>query len=500
MVRMVKKTLAWCAAAAVLAAGGVAGFHASAPGLRRGLPVAQVKPVLATDAVTDDADDPAIWVNAADPNRSLIFGTNKVKAPSGALVAFGLDGKTRQVFAGLDRPNNVDVERGLVVGGHLVDVAVVTERLKHRLRVFRIAPDGSGFSDISSLDHLSVFTDRSGEAAEPMGISLYRRQSDGAIFAIVSPKTGPGTGYLQQYRLEDDGSGRVRAVWVRTFGRFSGTGEIEAVAVDDGPGYVYYADEGNGIHKYHADPDDPEAAKELAHFGRTGFSADREGIAIYARDRATGYIVCTDQIDGNSEYHVYRREGAPGRPHDHSELLKVFAGGADATDGIEIASVGLAAFPHGFMVAMNSKGRNFLLYRWEDIATTGTPVLHMTNGPVLRGLLPGSKPPCEHDWSRHNPATVYRLLGSGDTLPKKIRNFDPSLSKDMLAQVSGVAILEVLINEEGQVESACVVRGLRPDVDPLLVAAVRQWTFEPARSGGKAVPVIMTVTARVPPR
>ena len=32
-------------------------------------------------------------------------------------------------------------------------------------------------------------------------------------------------------------------------------GEIEAVAVDDAPGYVYYADEGNGTHKYHADPD-----------------------------------------------------------------------------------------------------------------------------------------------------------------------------------------------------------------------------------------------------
>jgi 3-phytase len=370
----VMRLLAWCVAVAVLVAGGVACFREAAQEAKRGLPIAQVKPVLATDPVADDADDPAVWVNTTDPARSLIFGTNKVKAPNGALVAFGLDGKTRQVFANLDRPNNVDVERGLVVGGRLTDVAVVTERLKHRLRVFRIAPDGSGFSDISSLDHLGVFADRSGETAEPMGIALYRRRRDGAVFAIVSPKTGPRNGYLQQFRLEDDGTGRVRAVWVRTFGRFSGATEIEAIAVDDALGYVYYADEGDGIHKYHADPDNPAAATELAHFGRMGFSADREGIAIYDRDGASGYIVCTDQIDGNSQYHVYRREGASGRPHDHSELVKVFAGGADGTDGIEINAGGLPGFPRGFMVAMNSKGRNFLLYRWEDITTAGKPL------------------------------------------------------------------------------------------------------------------------------
>jgi 3-phytase len=327
-----------------------------------------VKPLLATDPVTDDPDDPAIWVNASDGGRSLVVGTNKVAAPSGALVVFGLDGKTRQVIAGLDRPNNVDVEYGLALGSQQVDVAVVTERLRRRLRVFRIAPDGSALTDISSLDQLGVFKDRPGEAGEPMGIGLFRRPRDGAVFAIVSSKAGPREGYLQQYRLEDNGAGRVKATWVRTFGRWSGTNEIEAIAVDDALGYVYYADEGDGIHKYFADPDHADAARELAHFGTTGFAADREGIAIYEAGPATGYLVCTDQIDGNSQYRVFRREGAPGNPHDHSELVKVFAGGADACDGIEIASGSLPGFDGGLMVAMNSSPRNFLLYRWSDVA------------------------------------------------------------------------------------------------------------------------------------
>ena len=342
-----------------------------------------IRPALATATVTDDADDPAIWVHPTDPARSLIFGTNKVKAPQGALAVFGLDGRIRQTVNGIDRPNNVDVEYGLPLGGRKVDIAVLTERLRHRLRVFSIAPDGSGITDITG--RTEVLAGRAGEGAEPMGIALYRRPRDGAIFAIVSPKTGPKQDYLEQYRLEDDGAGRVRAVKVRTFGSYSGLKEIEAVAVDDALGFVYYADERSGIHKYHADPGHPAAGRELALFGSTGFTADHEGIAIYAVDGRTGYVVCTDQIEGNTEYRIYRREGAPGEPHNHSELLKTVRGGADSTDGIEITSAPLGpGFPNGIMVAMNSGPKNFLVYRWEDIAATGLPVLKLAGAAGVR--------------------------------------------------------------------------------------------------------------------
>lgn len=335
-----------------------------------------VAPVLATDPLGADPDDPAIWVHPSDPQRSLILGTDKTAAPAGSLFVFGLDGKTRQRISGLDRPNNVDVEYGLRLGKASIDIAVLTERYQRRLRVFRIAADGSGLSDVSSPGQLQVFQGEAGEAAAPMGIGLYRRPRDGAVFAIVSRKTGPREGYLAQYRLEDDGTGRVRAVFVRRFGRFSGAGEIEAVAVDDAPGYVYYADEGDGIHKYYADPDHPAASRELAHFGKTGFDGDREGIGIYAAGKRTGYIVCTDQIAGGSKYNIYPREGAPGRPHDHTRLLKTFRGGADATDGIEVSSAPLGPrFPRGLMVAMNSGSRNFLIYGWESIANAGSPRL-----------------------------------------------------------------------------------------------------------------------------
>jgi 3-phytase len=330
--------------------------------------IVDIRPAFATDAVDADPDDPAIWVNQRDPAKSLILGTNKTPAPSGALVVFGLDGRKIQTIGGIDRPNNVDVEYGLNLRGAPVDIGVLTERLQRRLRVFRIEA-GKPLTDISSEGGIPVFAGVPGEAGAPMGIALYKRPRDGAIFAIVGRKTGPLQGYLAQYRLEDDGRGLVKGVKVREFGTFSGIGEIEAIAVDDELGYVYYADEGNGIHKWHADPDHPGAATELAHFGKQGFLADREGIALYTLSRGRGYILCTDQIEGNTEYKVYRREGKPGNPHDHSELIATLRGGADSTDGLEAGSLNFgAAFPKGMVIAMNSAGKNFLVYDWRDIA------------------------------------------------------------------------------------------------------------------------------------
>lgn len=64
----------------------------------------------------------------------------------------------------------------------------------------------------------------------------------------------------------------------------------------------------------------------------------------------------------------FRREGKPGAPHDHSEMVAALRAPADSTDGIEIVSSGLPApFDSGPLVAMNSGARNFLLFRFPDL-------------------------------------------------------------------------------------------------------------------------------------
>lgn len=333
---------------------------------------AVLQPVAATAAVANDPDDPAIWRDAADPGRSLILGTNKIAAPDGALYAFGLDGAIKQVIRPLDRPNNVDVEYGLSTPSGPIDIAVVTERLQRRLRVYRISRDG-----LTPIDGggIPVLDGQAGEAAMPMGVSLYRRPHDGEVFAILAPKTGATANYLWQYRLRFDAqAGVVRGAQVRRFGRYSGTGEIEAVAVDDALGYVYYADEEFALRKWHADPDHADAARELAVFGRGGFTLQREGIAILANADGTGFIVCNDQIPGGSTLHIYRREGQPGRPHDHGAPVAVVKTTADSTDGIDATPAALGErFPAGLLVMMNSSSRNFQLYDLRDLRAVLSP-------------------------------------------------------------------------------------------------------------------------------
>src|SRR5690606_283344 len=73
-------------------------------------PVAKnaIKPTVITNATPNDTDDPAIWINKFQPEKSLIIGTDKEKE-TGGLYAFDLSGKIVKSVYPMDRPNNVDV-------------------------------------------------------------------------------------------------------------------------------------------------------------------------------------------------------------------------------------------------------------------------------------------------------------------------------------------------------------------------------------------------------
>ncbi len=314
-----------------------------------------LRPRVVTETVRHDTDDPAIWIDRADPARSLVLGTDK--DTDGALYAFDLRGRVVRSVPGLRRPNNVDLATGIALGGRTVDLAVVTEREAKRLRVFTLP-------DLAPADRGDLVVFDGDEARAPMGIALYRRPRDGALFAIVGGKSGPAEGYLAQYRLEDDGTGHLKQTLVRTFGRYSGRKEIEALAVDAELGYVYCSDEQFGVRKYHADPDAPDAGRELALFGTDGFAADHEGISFYKRADGTGYIVVSDQQA--DAFRIFPREGTPADPHAHPFLARVFLATSES-DGSELASESLPGFPGGLFVAM-STDRTFHYYAWDDIA------------------------------------------------------------------------------------------------------------------------------------
>ena len=249
-----------------------------------------VKPRVVTTQARYDTDDPAIWVHPTDPAQSLILGTDKDL--DGALLVFGLDGVERKDLSvrGIIRPNNVDLAMDIALGEGRVDVAVLTERFAHRLRAYSLP-------DMRPIDGGGIPIFEGDRARDGMGVALYRRPDDAALFAIVSRSDfgAPLDCYLHQYRLVDDGTGTLRGLFVRAFATWSGKKEIEALAVDSELGYVYASDETHGIRKYFADPAAEDAEDELAVFGTEGFARDHEGISIYPTGLGTGYIVVSDQ-------------------------------------------------------------------------------------------------------------------------------------------------------------------------------------------------------------
>ncbi|GAA4307278.1 phytase [Compostibacter hankyongensis] len=319
---------------------------------------APLKPTLITDMVEFDTDDPAIWINPEDKSKSLIIGTDKNE--QGGLYVFDLDGKEikDKTVKGLKRPNNVDIEYGLLLNGKPTDIAVATERMTHKLRIYSLP-------DMKPLDNggIPVFEgEDQPEYRDVMGISLYK-DPEGKIYAIVGRKTGPLEGaYLWQYELGDDGTGNVSAKLVRKFGRFSGKKEIESIAVDDKLGYIYYSDETVGVRKYYADPS--KGNKELALFGQGQFKGDNEGISIYETGDSTGYILVSNQ-QANT-FMVYPREGAKNNPHQHDLIAEIPVSTIES-DGSEVTNVNLGKqFPKGLFVAM-SNGKVFQYYDWRMI-------------------------------------------------------------------------------------------------------------------------------------
>lgn len=77
---------------------------------------------------------------------------------------------------------------------------------------------------------------------------------------------------------------------------------------------------------------------------------------------SSGWLVCVEQLPDNSLWHLYPRFGRQQEP------IALVESGADETDGLDACAQPMGkAFPAGIIVAMNSKGRNFLLYSATEL-------------------------------------------------------------------------------------------------------------------------------------
>lgn len=117
-------------------------------------------------------------------------------------------------------------------------------------------------------------------------------------------------------------------------------------------------------------------------------------------------------------------------------------------------------------------------------------------------MLPGPPPPpppgapgaVAADPAAYPPGQAPVRVGGNIKVPTKIKNVAPVYPAEAQANgITGLVVLETVIDTDGNVYSARVLRSV-PLLDEAAMEAVKQWKFTPTLLDGVPVPVMMTVT------
>ncbi|MCZ8522595.1 MULTISPECIES: phytase [Paenibacillus] len=305
----------------------------------------------------DAADDPAIWVDGADPSKSKLIATNK----AGGVLVYDLGGKQLHSYP-TGKMNNIDLRYDFPLGGSKVDIVAATNRTTNTIDVWAVSGETGELKDIAAEPIRS-------KMGEVYGFSLYHSLRTGKFYALVLGKKGE----FEQYELADNGSGKVTGKLVREFMLDS---QSEGLAADDEYGTMYIAEEDAGIWKYSAEPDGglkPLAQVDIADGRR--LQDDVEGLTLYYGADGQGFLIASSQ--GSNSYAVYQREGA----NDYLSNFTIADGdkvdGTTETDGIDVMSFGLGAkYPQGIFVSQDDANmkdgvkinQNFKIVPWEAVA------------------------------------------------------------------------------------------------------------------------------------
>ncbi|GAB3137278.1 phytase [Micromonospora sonneratiae] len=424
-------------AAAIAIAMTVSPFSAQAA-QTAGIP--EVEAELETPALFDDdaggnanADDPAIWLHPTHPARSVVIGTAK----EGGLFAYSLSGSVLQAVPvpAPPRPgdeggrfNNVDLLYDVKVGGTPRDLAVVSDRGRDQLRVYRIDPAAARVGAAPLVDVtdpaapliFSVDQDEVNEQRTVYGLAAWQDRATGRSYALVSRRD---TTELALLRLIATPAGRVTYTVERTltmpasFTLPNGANwqpclepgedpQFEGMVVDARTGTLYAGQEDVGIwrmpatllgtpvlvdrvREYGVPATYDPATDECTYgtdpgYGGTHLSSDVEGLTIYYRGAGRGYLLASSQ--GENAFAVYQLQGA----NAYQGHFRVVADddpddpdGSEVCDGAAVLNVPLGStFDEGLLVvhdgentpvAVDENGEvrentNFKFVKWDDVA------------------------------------------------------------------------------------------------------------------------------------
>lgn len=93
------------------------------------------------------------------------------------------------------------------------------------------------------------------------------------------------------------------------------------------------------------------------------------------------------------------------------------------------------------------------------------------------------------------PVSEPYRVGGEVTRPEKISGAPPVYTETARrARITGVVIIEAIIDEQGDVTGTKVLKGLHPGLDLNAVEAIETWKFKPATLDGQPVPVYYNLT------
>lgn len=302
-----------------------------------------------------DADDPAIYVHPYNPENSFVITTFK----NGGLRVYDLEGEDIQSIAPENiRYNNIDLAYGVQYTNQLgeistVDLAIASDRANDTLAIYVINSDTRQLTDVTAFDiPETIFGVDDGEATA-YGLATYTSVVDGKNYVFVSQADGNKVAQLEiTARLGAADGLEVSAEVVRIIdvpvpeGEDAEEYQVEGMVVDRETGYLYVGQEGYGIWKYAAEPNDNSEPVLVDTVEAENLEADVEGLTIYYGEEDNGYLLASSQ--GDNTFAIYDRAGS------NSYLGNFAIEGVEESDGADITNVPLGDnYPAGLLAVQD---------------------------------------------------------------------------------------------------------------------------------------------------
>ncbi|MGH8250124.1 MAG: phytase [Steroidobacteraceae bacterium] len=325
----------------------VACGQSTAPGAEDPVPAGVAAAAETAPTAQDGANGVAIWVNPADPARSLILGAGG----TGGLEVYGLDGALRQRIADIEA-SHVVVRSGFDIGGKPRPLVLVYEPVGSSLHGFTIDAAGK----LGRLPGKPLLVDD-----ELTGLCEFRSPISGRVYALGMTDSGQ---MLQWELFDADGALQGRLVRSVPLGK-----GVEYCVVDDASATMYYGDEMLGVMNLPVEPE-TDAARKAFDFVQPhgGITEEVKGLALAQGADGARQLVVSDV--SAERFSVYGLDGKlQGR-------FQITAGkGVDAvgeSEGLALATTGFgAAWPEGLLVVADrvndGAASNFKLVGWREL-------------------------------------------------------------------------------------------------------------------------------------